>query len=904
VRLDDPLVEGIPQAGALAGADTESDVVADLIGRLRPLRRLVASVAVGTLAGGDTAVSAVRAVCDALAPPGESDELGRFGPYGILRVLGSGGMGVVFAARQPRPRRVVALKMILAGPHAGPGRLARFRSEIEIVGRLRHPNIVQVHEAGDHDGRPYFAMEYVEGGSLAEKLAAAPLPAREAAALVEALARAVQFAHEQGVVHRDLKPSNVLLAACGLATDAKPQAALPKIADFGLAKQLQADVGERTESGAILGTPAYMAPEAAAGRPGAAGPAVDVYALGAILYECLSGRPPFKAATPAETLVQVLSAEPVPPSRLQPGVPRDLQTLCLKCLEKEPARRYASALELADDLRRFGAGEPIRARPVSAWRRLAKWARRKPALAGLLSACGLLLGALVAGALLYQSWLRAAVRRAEAKEAEARQQRELAAEHYRQAHDTLERMFRRLEDGRLAEIPRLQELRRDLLQDALAFYQEILHQADSPDPVVRRDTAVACKRAGDIQHVLGQGEAAAANYRRAIALVEGRPAADRDAALCQTVLAGCHNNLGLLANDARRWDEAEREHRAALGIFERLARERRDDAAAQSGVADSEHDLGAVYQLSDRPADAVPHYTRAITLRAALVHDYPHEERYQAALADDYVDLALLYQQTGRDEEVAPTSARAEALLRPLADRHAPGERYALSLAGLYINWGYFLAAHGESAQGLKLHDQAVRLADAALLHEPQDTFCRQRALRAHGARAEVLEFLGKFADSVKDWDRVVDLAEGPARIVWRGSRARLLARAGDHARAVAEADDLAARPDTPAPTLYGVAWVYALEWAATRAGTSLAPAERDGRAERYASRAVALLRQLQGQGYFKDAAHVQELRGNKDLWALHDREDFRPLLADVAGDTTRDAGGASGGMPGNDLSK
>jgi serine/threonine protein kinase len=190
-------------------------VVADLIGRLRPLRRLVGSAAVGTLAGGDTAVSAVREVCDALAPPEEPDELGRFGPYGILRVVGSGGMGVVFAARQARPRRLVALKMILAGPQADRQRLARFRSETEIVGRLRHPNIVQVYEAGEHDGRPYFAMEYVEGGSLAQQLAAAPLAPQAAAELVETLARAVHFAHEHGILHRDLKPSNVLLASGG-----------------------------------------------------------------------------------------------------------------------------------------------------------------------------------------------------------------------------------------------------------------------------------------------------------------------------------------------------------------------------------------------------------------------------------------------------------------------------------------------------------------------------------------------------------------------------------------------------------------------------------------------------------------------------------------------------------------
>src|SRR5262249_52803584 len=218
---------------------------------------------------------------DFLGPPQEADELGRFGPYGILRTLGRGGMGIVFAARQVRPQRLVALKMIQAGSGAGRKRLARFRSETEIVATLQHPNIVPIYEVGEQDGRPYFTMEYVKGGSLAQKLAVAPLPARAAAELPETLAQTVHFAHQHGVVHRDLKPANVLLTDTGL----------PKVVDFGLAKQFPGDSaanvpGGQTESGAILGTPAYMAPEQATGNSADAGRSADVYALGAILYEC------------------------------------------------------------------------------------------------------------------------------------------------------------------------------------------------------------------------------------------------------------------------------------------------------------------------------------------------------------------------------------------------------------------------------------------------------------------------------------------------------------------------------------------------------------------------------------------------------------------------------------------
>jgi Tol biopolymer transport system component len=309
---------------------------------------------------------------EALSTGTKAEGLPSLPGYELLGELGRGGMGVVYKARQVGLNRLVALKVILAGEHAGPEQAARFRREAEAAARLQHPHIVQIHDIAEHQGRPYFSMEYLPRGSLAQRLGGTPLPARQAAALVEALARAVQVAHERGVVHRNLKPANVLLAADGQ----------PKVGDFGLAKWLDGSGGQ-THTGAVMGTPSYMAPEQAAGRAKDVGPAADLYALGAILYEALTGRPPFKAATQVETIQQVLSAEPVPPARLQRQVPRDLETVCLRCLEKDPRRRYATAAELADDLRRFLKGEPVQARPVRAWERGLKWARRRPALAGL-----------------------------------------------------------------------------------------------------------------------------------------------------------------------------------------------------------------------------------------------------------------------------------------------------------------------------------------------------------------------------------------------------------------------------------------------------------------------------------------------------------------------------------------
>jgi WD40 repeat protein len=302
--------------------------------------------------------------------------------YEILAEVGRGGFGVVYKAWQTQLKRQVALKVVLAGSHASAADLARFRREAEAVARLQHPHIVGVHEIGEAHGQLFIALEFVEGGSLAQRLDGTPWPARTAAGLVETLAEAVHHSHERGIVHRDLKPANVLLTADGQ----------PKVADFGLAKWLGQDQAQ-TQSGAVVGTPSYMAPEQAAGRSKEVSPAADVYALGAILYELLTGRPPFRAETPLDTLVQVVTQEPVSPSRLQPKVPHDLTTVCLKCLQKDPRKRYPSGKELAEDLGRFLRAEPVQARPVGQRERLWRWCRRNP---GLAAACGVAAFALAA----------------------------------------------------------------------------------------------------------------------------------------------------------------------------------------------------------------------------------------------------------------------------------------------------------------------------------------------------------------------------------------------------------------------------------------------------------------------------------------------------------------------------
>jgi serine/threonine-protein kinase len=370
--------------------------------------------------------------------------------HDVLSLLGHGGMGVVYAARHRKLDRTVAVKMLLGGVHTDPVGLKRLVREAESVAALRHPNIVQVHEVGEHDGLPYFTMELVEGGSLRDRLEGKVLDAREAATLVSTLAEAMEVAHASGIVHRDLKPANVLFTPGGV----------PKIVDFGLARRIEAE-SSLTLTDARLGTPSYMAPEQARGGARDVGPAADVYALGAILYATLTGRPPFHSDVQAATLLQVIRDEPVRPSRLNPRVPRDLETICLRCLAKEPARRYAGAAALAADLRRFVRGEPIVARPIGWLERTGKWARRRPAHATIVAGSVVAVLAIV-GVGLWLGVQRAAVERA-AEEDLSELDREAAAENWPRARTALEKARARLTGGSFEELTaRVSEGARDL----------------------------------------------------------------------------------------------------------------------------------------------------------------------------------------------------------------------------------------------------------------------------------------------------------------------------------------------------------------------------------------------------------------------------------------------------------
>jgi serine/threonine-protein kinase len=596
--------------------------------------------------------------------------------YEVLRELGRGGMGVVYLARQVGLRRLVALKMILAGGHAGEAARARFRTEAEAVARLQDPHIVTVHEVGEHQGLPYLCLEYVEGGSLARRLDGTPLPARPAAQLVEALARAADYAHRRGVVHRDLKPANVLLAADGT----------PKITDFGLAKLLDEADGP-TGTGDVMGTPSYMAPEQTGQHGHPVGPATDVYALGAILYELLTGRPPFKGATALDTVFQVAHQEPVPPRRLQPGVPRDLETVCLKCLAKEPAKRYASAGGLADDLDRFLQDRPTLARPAGKLESLWRWCRRSPKVAGLAAALAV---ALAAGfAAVTGLWLRADEQRARARahEVGAEEQRRQAEANYRLALQAVDDYCTKVaNDPRLREKD-LEPLRKELLQTAVGFYQKFVTER-SADRQVRAELGRAYIRLASLTSDIGDKEKAIRFYGQALAVWDELAHEQLECPYYRDRQANCHDNLALLYRDTRRPAEAEESHRRALRILEALVQDHGNVAEYQDSLASSYNGLGNLYSRTGRLDDAGTAYGKALTIRKKLTTDHADVASYQANLATVQSNLGILYRRTGRRDEAKTAYLEAIRTLESVAPDVPAPAKYQAQLAATYLNLG------------------------------------------------------------------------------------------------------------------------------------------------------------------------------------------------------------------------
>jgi serine/threonine protein kinase/Tfp pilus assembly protein PilF len=708
----------------------------------------------------------------------------------LVDFLGSGGMGVVFKARQVALDRDVAVKFLRDAYLSDSGRRERFLQEARAVARLRHPHLVQLYEFGEVPAacgaasQPYLVLEYVSGGSLTDLVRGSPQPPSEAARLVETLADAIHYAHQQGVIHRDLKPANVLLheaenegkgPAEGVhgprSTTPRPLTAdlCAKITDFGLAKFVAGS--DLTHSGDVVGTPSYMAPEQAAGKSAPITPAVDVYGLGAILYEVLIGRPPFAAATVDATLDLVQQDEPVSPRRLQPTVPRDLETICLKCLRKDAGRRYASAQDLADDLRRFRAGEPVRARPVGTGERVLVWCRRNPGVAGLLTA---LLLVFVAGSsgVLWQ-WQHARGNAAEAQRHAAEAQRNAAA--FRRERDTARQERARAERHlRIVRnrVDRLNGLGNDLLhrpglyrtgqavlEEALAIYRDLLPE-EGNDPRVRREAARLFGQVAGIHHSLDQAARAAEAWGCQASLLTSLLAEEPASKALRRDLAYSHRWRGNALRDYGKAREAREAYDQAARLQEGLLRESPGEAPEQLALANTLLNTAGLLLNSAQADELEPLYRRIVELDRAAVHTAPDDPRFNAELALALGEQAMFFLGTGRGSQAEAAIREAlEIQQRVLAGGRLKGyiERY---VARNFVKLGRILAAAGRARDAEQPYRQAVNLLDRVVKESPDSVYNRADLASTLAGLAELLTGTGRRQEAEEIRRRVIRLYE------------------------------------------------------------------------------------------------------------------------------------------------
>jgi eukaryotic-like serine/threonine-protein kinase len=800
--------------------------------------------------------------------------------YEILGVLGRGGMGVVYKARQPGLKRLVALKMVLAGGHAGPQELLRFRREAEAVARLQHPNIVQIYEVGEEDGRPYFSLEYVDGPTLRDKLAGQPMPQMEAAALVETLARTMAYAHQRAIVHRDLKPSNILITADGV----------PKIADFGLVKTLDAD-GEPTESGKVLGTPDYMAPEQAAGKISQIGPATDIYALGGILYVLLTGRPPFRSAAVMDTLVQIMTADPVPPRRLDPTLRRDLETICLKCLNKVPGKRYASASDLAEDLRRFQAGEVILARPASTTERAWRWCRRNPRVAGLMATVALVLvgWAVTATGLVLRldkaldaaesSAFKASLAAEEAKEKEA-----LALSNARKAEDAMEVAKRQhTETGKI--------------------FDELLKRQKNGENVTDLLAGAAQKLAADVEetggiskfaqvnywHILGDGELRRGHGNEALnyfqrAYARTKQVVDEDPGNDQA-----RGNFGVAAHRIGKaylefFDDA---HKARPYLVE--GRDSQQQVADHPNpekpffAADDNDRILAMHELYigmadlrlGHPSEAKERFEAALVHREHWLERNPSSVPIHSLVSQCHLWLGAASAHLGDDAGVEKQYGEALKTCHELEDRFPGDFTFKEDLGQVYGEYGDAQLRAGNIDAASGSYENSLAYVQRVIAHWSDDVSRKPQLAEALERMAIIAERRHDEAAAKNDYEQTrkirAQLVENdPKNFAWRLAYARVLAHCGQAIEAYLQATEaLTAAGDRPSAQLQA-ARVFAV---CAAKGTS--PDERASDARR----ALDALDHALADDFHDPCV----IRTDPDLATLSDEPRYQAILARIA---------------------
>jgi len=703
----------------------------------------------------------------------------RIGQYELLEEVDRGGTGVVYRARQEGLNRIVAVKSIRS-VDASESERARFRAEAESAAKLQHPNIVQIYDVGEQDGCGFLSMEYIEGGSLEKRLERGRLSIREAAQLIATLAEAIHFAHERGIVHRDLKPGNILLADD-----------VPKIGDFGLAKRMIAGSGVQTQTGAVLGTPCYMSPEQAEGKTRDVGPATDVHALGAILYELLVGRPPFLDDTPLKTMDLIRNREPERPSAIASKLPRDLETICLKCLSKKPAHRYTSAQELADDLNRFLDHQPIHARRVSPFERAWRWACRRPAISALAAT---LLIVTIAGGFIVAWQQRHVGELSKSADATKRQAAEIqeqadaataeAGANLREAKQALERLSSL--GPTLHDQPGMGETARLVVEQALEQYRVLLEQ-HGDDEGVRHEAARGFARAGFIQNELGQLTSAEQTLKQGVELfdtLQKTVEIDFERVSIRTNLAHTERNL-------QKWEESELSYQAAVALLEELIAARPTDNRYVLGLANTLVNLSVVLNHDGRLEMAQQAYCRAIRLQTTVINRTAGFEASEAT--DDNIETV---DEAGRREILSVQALRRRVANCGLTRLLGLVRGYRLSELAISVDdLGVLLQRRGQTDMAEIAIREAFELRRLGINHSRGEDWRQSYLARSHRNIGDLEYSRGKYEEASEAYEDAVLIvdklaADFPNRVPYQSELGRAYAKLGSALRSRKQFND------------------------------------------------------------------------------------------------------------------
>lgn len=739
------------------------------------------------------------------------------GKFQLIERIGVGSFGEVFKAIDTELDRTVAIKIPRGTNVQMQQDTERFFREARSAAQLRHPGIVSLYDAGQSEGVYFLVSEYIQGSTLAERLSAKRYAIRDAAEFIAEVAAALNYAHERGVVHRDIKPSNIMIDLEGR----------PHIMDFGLAKRVAEEI-TLTLDGQVLGTPAYMSPEQAKGDVRSVDSRSDIYSLGTILYELVTGELPFSGHM-RMLLVQVIQDEPRPPRRLNDQIPRDLETICLKAMAKQPAWRYPTASALVEDLQRFLRGEPIRARPTGRTERLWRWARRRPAVAALSGlSCIALLG-MFFGSLYYNARLNSALQNETEHQARAEN-------NFKKARDAVDRMLTQVgENKELEGIPMWQAHREKLLNDAMEFYRGFIVEND--EPAVRREAGRAYHRVGHISILLGKRQQAEESLKHAIAiqqqLVDDFPVETED----NHNLALSYSMLGELYRTGSRFVEAEKQDENALNIQERLA------------------------------------------------ISFPNRVEFRYESAKSYGHLGYTWMTLGRNTEAKVAIDKSIEIFDQLVRENNSEINFQFSFAYFVGTKALLKREEGNFIDSIILNTKAIQTLEGALDREPNSFEGKYFLLQNLMHRAETLVRLGRESEARKDWERIVKVGESQIHPDLCVQRAMSLARLGKHAAAVAEIDAMEAKGIEPDQGLYNFACTYSLAIVAAERDLNLTESERSKLAQEYGKRAVEMLRKARDRGFFTPFT-INYLENDSDLSALRSLEDFRLLLQELKSDS------------------